>query len=341
MLNLATVAPEAVWRPGHYGLFTVAVEFPDAAEPLPASWGPRAVGEMDAYFREVSGGAIRWRFEGSRRVRLSRPSTAFHLVRRTLADRVRFWRHLRARLGEFSAALLVVVPEEAAVRGCFAVGPRWNSPRLDAALRPLEEGALRGAVVRAGTAWGTMAHELGHVLGLPDLYDYWLGRRRTDLSASRYVGAWDLMGRASGEGAGARPHPMAWTKALAGWATVEEWDTKRTRYRLGRAEGAAALRIPLAPSRALFVEARLRLGFDAILPTEGVLLSVADEGKTEGRGPLRVMGPDRPHDPAQEAHFGAHWNAALQPGECYTCQGYAVTVTGRTNNAYDIEVTRA
>src|SRR3972149_618669 len=142
-------------------------------------------------------------------------------------------------------------------------------------------------------------------------------------------------------GGGARPHPMAWTKTLAGWATVEEWHTKRTRYRLGRAEGAAALRIPLAPSRALFVEARLRLGFDAILPTEGVLLSVADEGKTEGRGPLRVIGPDRPHDPAQAARFGAHWNAALQPGERYTCQGYAVEVIGRTNDAYDIEVPRA
>ena len=71
-----------------------------------------------------------------------------------------------------------------------------------------------------------------------------------------------------------------------------------------------------------------------------VMLPDTDEGKTEGGGPLRVIGPDRPHDPAQEAHFGAHWNAALQPGECFAYQGDTVEVVGRTDDGYDIEVTR-
>ncbi len=337
----AARAPSVVWGAGLYTLLVVPVAFTDVAERLPASWGPRMIGEVDAYFREVSGGAVRWRFGGQRRVRLPRRSSGYHLRRRTLGDRVRFWAHLLGRLRHVPAdALLVVLPEEAALRGCFAVGPRWNSPRLSAALGQIAGPTVRGAVVRGSTSWGTVAHELGHVLGLPDLYDYWLGRRNTDLSASPYVGAWDLMGRSSEGAEGARPHPMAWTRSLANWITPREWHPRESQYFVG-GRGAAAVRVPMADGTSLYVEARQRTGFDAVLPSEGVLLSVADERRAEGRGPLRVIDPSRSREPDHEAHLGAHWNAALQPGERLARAGIAVAVVAPHADGYQVEITPA
>jgi immune inhibitor A len=64
---------------------------------------------------------------------------------------------------------------------------------------------------------GVFAHEYGHVLGLPDLYD-------TDYTSSG-IGEWGLMsggswGRQAGEPAGSSPsHMTAWSKVQMGWIT--------------------------------------------------------------------------------------------------------------------------
>lgn len=339
MLELAARPAGVIWGPGRYRLLVVETAFADAADPLPASWAPRMVAEMDAYFREASGGAVRWRLGGIRRVKLSRSSGAFHLTRRALSDRTRFWRHLTGRLGDVAAdAVLAVIPEAAAVRGCFAVGPRWNSPRLNAAVQGLAPTVVRGAVVRPSTAWGTVAHELGHVLGLPDLYDYRMGRKNAAFTASRFVGPWDLMGRVPDDTGGARPHPMAWTRALAGWITLTDWNVAQPRCVIGP-DGAAAIRVPAGDGLWLIVEARLQTGFDAVLPSSGVLLSVADEHRPEGRGPLRLIAPRRERGDGMLPQK-PKWNAALQPGEERRQFGYVVRVLERRAAGYDVEIIR-
>lgn len=338
MLEIATRPSGAVWGPGRYRLVVVEVAFADSREPLAAAWPSRMVAEMDAYYREVSGGALRWVYAGMRRIHLAKPSAAFHLTRRSLADRARFWKHLLARLRAVPAdALLGVIPEAAAVRGCFAVGPRWNSPRLDGTLQPLGATFTRGAIVRASTVWGTIAHELGHVIGLPDLYDYATGRKTAHFSASRYVGPWDLMGRAPEEAGGARAHPMAWTKALAGWIVPVEWTPARRRYVVGPGVDAAAVRAPTGDGAWLFVEGRTHSGFDTVLPTEGVLVSVADERRREGRGPLRILQPRQGRDGTDAR---PKWYAALQVGESLRRAGYTVAVIARTAEGFEVEINR-
>lgn len=345
MLDVVRVA-DAVWTPGRFRLGVVRVQFSDAAEPLPPGWIPRVVAEADAYFREASAGAVRWlpAADDPVVVRLRRPAGEWRLKRRSLADRVRFWKRVTAGLPPAADAVLVVVPSTTPLRGCFAVGPRWNSPRLAGALRPLGGTVQRGAVVKALTPWGTVVHELGHVLGLPDLYDYEYNRRhpRSPILASRFVGPWDLMGRVPSEVSGHRPYPMAWTRMIAGWLRPAEWRPDRTRYSVEAGPSGEAVRVPIRPGLWMFVEARLRHGFDAVLPGEGVLVSIVDDDVSEGRGPVRLLGPARRPSTRRSARRTLpHANAALQVGDDCEFAGYQVRVLAHQGQGFDVSITHS
>ncbi len=137
---------------------------------------------------------------------------------------------------------------------------------------------------------GVFAHEYGHALGLPDLYD-------TDYSSSG-VGEWCLMGGGSwgrrlGDPAGSSPsHMSAWCKAQLGWVvpvaitssqpgvTVPPAETDPTAYRIFR-DGVAT------GDEYFLVENRQPLGFDASLtrrqvdfglpPASGLVVYHVDE----------------------------------------------------------------
>jgi M6 family metalloprotease-like protein len=136
----------------------------------------------------------------------------------------------------------------------------------------------------------TIAHELGHVLGLPDLYDSSQGllpeQRRW------VVGCWDLMA-AGAWGCGTsnredwvRPtHLGGWEKMLLGWVGGLETvpavlDEEYTLEPIQDSE--QVLRIPLEPglpgSRGeyLLIEYRTKEGFDQDLPASGVLVYHVD-----------------------------------------------------------------
>ncbi len=136
----------------------------------------------------------------------------------------------------------------------------------------------------------TIAHEMGHVLGLPDLYDRSLGR----LPEQRrwVVGCWSLMA-AGAWGCGTddrvawlRPtHLGAWEKEQLGWlAQVEEVigvvDQEFTLDPVLASE--RVLKIPLErgeeadTNEYLLVEYRTKEGFDLDLPASGVLVTHID-----------------------------------------------------------------
>ncbi|MCE7081896.1 M6 family metalloprotease domain-containing protein [Streptomyces sp. ST2-7A] len=152
-----------------------------------------------------------------------------------------------------------------------------------------------------------LAHETGHVLGLPDLY------HRPDRPGGnwdRYVGDWDLMGSQFG----LAPELFGWHRWKLGWLDDHQVDCPPvggvTRHALrplaappepdgtggpGAGTGASGtgdtrmVVVRTGPSEALVAEARLPIGNDRDLCVPGVLLYRVRSDVASTRGPIEVI----------------------------------------------------
>lgn len=125
---------------------------------------------------------------------------------------------------------------------------------------------------------GVMSHELGHLLmGWPDLYD-------TDYS-SRGTGKWDLMAGGSWNNGGHTPaNPTAWCKARVGWVnpvTIFNMAQSVTLQPYATHPHVYKLPIGSATSKEYFLASnRQKIGFDAHLPGEGMIIEHCDDNKS-------------------------------------------------------------
>lgn len=117
---------------------------------------------------------------------------------------------------------------------------------------------------------GVYSHELGHVLGLPDLYD-------TD-NSSRGIGRWSLMANGSWNGSlGASPaHLDAWSKIFLGFVTPTVPSIDQTGVSFQQVETNASvykLWTNGSPGNEYFLaENRQQTGYDQFLPSSGMLI---------------------------------------------------------------------
>jgi M6 family metalloprotease-like protein len=113
---------------------------------------------------------------------------------------------------------------------------------------------------------GTLAHETGHALGLPDLYDYEGG--------GRGAGAWDLMGTGGQSAPHSPAHLSAWAKEQLGWVAVEWIRPGQESLRLPpvvRERTVLRYDLPGPRGEYLLLENRQRLGSDRYIPGTGLL----------------------------------------------------------------------
>ena len=156
----------------------------------------------------------------------------------------------------------------------WSIQPTWES----------SEGVKVGSYHISPGLWGTsgsqigrigvIAHETGHYLGLPDLYD-------TDSSDGSGIGSYGLMANSWGFDSSQKypPHMSPWSKIQLGWVNPTIIDTPDT-YTAPQVEYTSTVyRINLNyPSNEyLLIENRQPIGFDGDMPQGGLAIWHIDD----------------------------------------------------------------
>ena len=124
---------------------------------------------------------------------------------------------------------------------------------------------------------GTICHELGHVLGLPDLYD-------TSVNSYSGIGAWGLMGSGNYKNQTSPAYMSAWSRYRLGYIDPiiieDETETIIDILPAESHEDAIAYLLPMdsnLPQEYLLLENRQQVGSDQFLPGSGLLVWHVDE----------------------------------------------------------------
>ena len=355
-LNEGTTISNLALQPGsRLSAVMLFVEFPD----LPARESSRAlyrqlVLRARRWFAEVSYGRLRLDVTAVERwFRMPRDLPSYGL-----ADGIS-WREHRAYLADAIAAADEAV-DFSRYQVVYVVAPKGTAVERSPAFQANRGSGIQadGIDVRHGATFfedtkfdprhaaNVLIHETGHVLGLPDLYDV---PHPTFWRLLRFAGGWDMM---SWNGPGA--HFLAWQKWKLGWLdpaqlTCLDWPGSLTATvtPLERRGGLKAIVVPTSPSSAYVVEARRRIGQDAWLCREGVLVYAVDATVPTGYGPVRIRparrgardGPLERCGPLYDAPYG------VGPGRVARFEdraaGISVQVLASGAEGYRVRVVRS
>lgn len=138
---------------------------------------------------------------------------------------------------------------------------------------------------------GVFAHEFGHILGLPDLYDRTDASEGPDFDDSEGLGEWCLMATGSWGGDGNHTetptHPSAWCKIQMGWVTPTIITSDVNALSINQAETNAEAYLVWEDgyqwSRYFLLENRQKIGFDVFLNGPGLLIFHVDEYQRWGK----------------------------------------------------------
>ncbi len=150
------------------------------------------------------------------------------------------------------------------------------------------QGGDGGCAAGEPAAMGIIAHETGHLLGLPDLYDV------NGITAG--IGFWGLMGSGNWNKANSPAHMEAWSRAQLGWVT-EVFLPRDTTIELGPTTTSdTAFVVPIADSDEYFLlENRQRLGADVNLKAPGLLVWHVDSARIASRWLSNTVNAFLPH----------------------------------------------
>jgi M6 family metalloprotease-like protein len=158
-------------------------------------------------------------------------------------------------------------------------------------------------------------HEMGHLMGLPDLYDY-LAPRALHW---RFGGGWSVM---SSNVTGA--HYFAYEKLKLGWLDPKQikcmtspGTVQATITPLEKPGGLKAIMIRTGPSTAYVIELRENVGVDSRLCDHGVLIYTVDATMKNGGGPIRLLPAQNGDDEDKILRCGILYDATydLRPGK--------------------------
>lgn len=289
-------SPRNVWRRDVFRLAVIGIEYPDVKhnerirledwyeqifstgtyKDKQNATGQAVYGSLNDFYQEVSNGKLRiegkvfdWVQVSKNRAEYSEGTGTSARSRTTLFNEV--YQKLREREGDdvldgFDGIFFLYAGARFQTSRGGLYWPHRSTVRLGNRSYPyfiMQEGGPRMADI------SVMAHEFGHMLGLPDLY------ARPENPGSEGLGVWCLMSNQTG---GGRPQHMgAWCKEQLGWLKPTVIDpTVPQKLILGPVNGSdvECFKVLIRPdgSEYLLLENRRKVGFDAALPAEGLLI---------------------------------------------------------------------
>ncbi len=241
------------------------------------------------FYRVVSYGKMNLIFEPHFAwLRMSKPSTGYGWSALTFAAHKAYIQeaiNLAGASVDFSRSdgFVIISNPDA---GALTNGPAFVAlpgSGVTAGGKTFENGSTSG---RDLLTWGAywVNHEMGHTMGLPDLYAF-------NGSAHRFVGGFSLMGLISGA---AREY-FAWERWLLGWVAdaqvlcAKPGTTSATLSPVELAGGTKLVVVPNGLTTAVVVESRRTQGYDTSGITPGVLVYYIDTSIASGNGVLKVL----------------------------------------------------
>ena len=290
LLLIALPPPaHAVPTRGDLPILVILAGFPDRPLAHDRAYFQTLVDRLVAYYTEVSSGRLRIvphvggpvvtlpepraRYV-QRPAALARDATLAFSAAAVGEDDVRALREAQGLIVFFAGA-----GRESHVEGGDPNDPWSNYTALEPPVGPIHDACvIAEEEAPPFSSFGVLAHEFGHLLGLPELY-------APGAATHEGIGVWGLMGQGTWLGHGDQPpHPDAWSKAKLGWVDVETIDRTTTGVTLPAVTRAPrVIRIPAAPDTPqeyYLLENRLREGADAKLPGDGLLVWHVDERVT-------------------------------------------------------------
>ncbi len=190
--------------------------------------------------------------------------------------------------------------------------------------------------------WKVLAHEIGHNLGLPDLYATNSNYANINNYSGKTIGPFDMMGSLSAAG----NELTFWNRWLLGWiqdsqvaciSDLKEIQNVSLTSLSSSERGTKGIVIPTSTSTAFLIESRRAQGFDQKLnPDEvGLVVYAIDTKIGSGAGPIKVIPKENQYSllPYSNAlHDNVRFlKAPLQPGDSLIVNGIRIINVGDQN----------
>jgi M6 family metalloprotease-like protein len=176
---------------------------------------------------------------------------------------------------------------------------------------------LRGTSGANITHIGVIAHELGHVFGLPDLYD---ADYDSSGGESVHIGTWDIMATGLQNDGGRTPANLsAYCKDFLGWKPATVLNTAANIQLPDPAVEDVTHRINTTTNNEYFLlENRQRTGWDTFVPASGMLIYHVDKTvESDWTGNKVNVNPSRRRLYIKQAGGGAGSNSATRTADPY------------------------